>query len=1295
MGKIHAVEGDLLKIACELVRRRICSWVPLDNVFEVRGRKILNGLFGVAKTSTLDSGAPVLRLIMNLTGSNSTQRQLFGGCSTLPMITSWQSIVMDDGERLNMFQSDMSSAFYLFRLPLCWAPYLCFNVTVKGTEVGLMDNRLFALGCCVIPMGWINSVGIMQEISENLLKHQTLTLSSQVARGRPLPPWFTALLAEARSDNTCWWHIYLDNFCAGERLGASSATDWGRQCHEAAERCWREAGVISSEKKRVAGEITVQELGAEINGELGTLGISTAKLEKLCLTTLWALAQPRIERKTVQIIAGRWMFALQFRRPGMSLLQAVWKYVGGKEKATEKLLRQVRGELFSLVCCAPLFQCNLRAAVAPLVVASDASNSGGAVGVSETLTQEGKDFVSTTERIERGIPCQPAPILLVSLFNGIGGCFRAYDIAGLLPKGRIAVEINEDANRITARHWPGALQIKDIHTITRSVVREWSARFLQVAEIHVWAGFPCQDLCGAKAGRKNLMGKNSSLFWEIPRVVTLIKEEFGTTVVVKEVLENVQSMDKAAAEEISRAFGAWPYGLDCVDAVPLRRPRFCWTTEVIEGVIPGVVVESKSYWRQVQAQAEYPKTEQWIDPGFHWNGDGRDIVFPTCMRSIPRQAPPPKPAGLEKCSETTVQRWREDSFRYPPYQYQSQYLLCSDASWRLLNANEKELLLCYGWQHTKTAWSASRIKQNKVGYSDVRNSLLGDSFSIFSFVILAVVCSKRFLPTIPYVVLAGRMGLAPGFRAALRCSAPLARRLQYGFSTQDGSSISVEHLNRLLLRKTNHTGSDVRVITGEIMNAKTYPRQSVAAQWWHWREVFSKKWGHKQHINCLELESILMGVKYQILHHEFWIWGYFKSVIRMLRSVWLAKEDLAVGGFRKFSTRFLLTCWRLDCSWFFLTLNQRKIPLMLVQGGMVGRLIAGRFSKAERARQRSKIHLDDAALSLKTQQRYYCALRKLLPTIERCRCADDLDLKICNWIRRMWKSGEPLIYIGDGLCAMHFFMPWSKGKVPGAWKLFAVWRRLEVPSRAPPLTWDLVKSFSSYELSLGRHEMSSLLLLAFHCLLRTGELWQLYPEDILLGRSHGVLSLKGTKSGKRNAANESVSITNELVVESLRSLLSYRQQCGGPSRPLWSSSHAAFRSRFKVLCDRFDVQHHAFRPYSLRRGGATDLFQRTRSMECALLRGRWESSRVARIYISDGLSFLPSLRFTPKTQSMMSRFSYAWVHFTFLFLKLLKAVQLHLREGAWISWTFLSVLGVFFCGLESEPLPWSSYEPLP
>ena len=70
--------------------------------------------------------------------------------------------------------------------------------------------------------------------------------------------------------------------------------------------------------------------------------------------------------------------------------------------------------------------------------------------------------------------------------------------------------------------------------------------------------------------------------------------------------------------------------------------------------------------------------------------------------------------------------------------------------------------------------------------------------------------------------------------------------------------------------------------------------------------------------------------------------------------------------------------------------------------------------------------------------------------------------------------------------------------------------------------------------------------------------------------------------------------------------------------PLWSACGAAFRKRFAQLCHVFDLDSYNFRPYSLRRGGATDLFQRTQSMEAALIRGRWESSRVARIYISDG-----------------------------------------------------------------------------
>ena len=183
------------------------------------------------------------------------------------------------------------------------------------------------------------------------------------------------------------------------------------------------------------------------------------------------------------------------------------------------------------------------------------------------------------------------------------------------------------------------------------------------------------------------------------------------------------------------------------------------------------------------------------------------------------------------------------------------------STWRLVNANEKELLLGYGYRHTALAWSASKIKQDPVGYSDVRNSFLGDSFSIYSFCILAATCAKRFIPTVPYKLLVQRMGLAPGFRASVRCFAPLQHKLLYGSSKISPEALSqgCAGLNRLLLRRTNHTGSDIRVVSGEIMNSKTYPRQSICSQWWQWKEVFSKRWKRQNHINILELESVSFG----------------------------------------------------------------------------------------------------------------------------------------------------------------------------------------------------------------------------------------------------------------------------------------------------------------------------------------------------------------------------------------------------------------------------------------------------
>ena len=267
-GKIHINEGDKSSIANELVKRRICEWIPLSKVNTVRGVRVLNGLFGVAKPSKISDGRAVLRVIMNLTGSNATQRQIEGGCSGLPAITSWQSIIVEGSEQLKLFQSDMCSAFYLFKLPAVWRPHLAFNIAADGNDCGGDPGTTYVLSCSVIPMGWTNSVSVMQEISENLLRQGTLKPQNQVVRGQALPPWFTTLLSHAARGDKAWWHIYLDNFCAGERTWPGDPSTWGEMCHQAAEKCWREAGVISSEKKRVSASRIITELGAEASPTL-------------------------------------------------------------------------------------------------------------------------------------------------------------------------------------------------------------------------------------------------------------------------------------------------------------------------------------------------------------------------------------------------------------------------------------------------------------------------------------------------------------------------------------------------------------------------------------------------------------------------------------------------------------------------------------------------------------------------------------------------------------------------------------------------------------------------------------------------------------------------------------------------------------------------------------------------------------------------------------------------------------------------------------------------------------------
>ena len=858
-ARVHMDRDEQLELCQLLVERNICGWIAEQEVLRVGGVKVLNGLFAVGKGSFLASGKEVQRLIMNLKPSNSVLKQLQGATGDLPSISQYLSLVMTGTDRIEVHQSDMSSAFYLFRLPLPWFPYLSFNIGFDGARVGLQHGTFYHLCCKVIPMGWGSAVAIMQEIADRLTQIGQLPRSHQVRRRSPLPPWLVESLDKGEAQGRSWFHVYLDNFCAMERLQGDDVRAEGPLLHRQLEDSWGSMGVLSSAKKRVINALQALELGAEIDGANGFLGPSTERLLKLIQTTLVVLSKKTLRKKWVQVVTGRWVHILTFRRPGMIFFDAIWKFVA-QETYCVGLEMKARSELFGVCMAATLFRTNLKASVSEVTTASDASSSGGAVGQSRSLTTAGMSFTCADRAGNSGGII--IPVLVLSLFNGVGCCFRCYDLCGVTPRVAIAYDVSPEANRVTSRRWPFVQVKKDVRELTMEEMREWKYLYPDLEEIHVWGGFPCTDLSSAKWGRANLDGEASGLFYELVRILKDLKKILGFTFKIIYGIENVASMDAEAEQQITATLGVKPWLFDPCDAVPIHRPRYCWSNAELQPM-EGMTVEEHPRWLRIRLEHAYPEMEQWVEKGAVWPGGKEGYILPTAMKSIKRCRPPPRPAGLERSSFDTQQRWEADSFRFPPYQYRDEFIFWVGRKWRLASASERELLHGMGYEHTVLCWNAGDIKRDLQGFEDARKSLVGDSFNCYSFSFVAAMMTWKFQPVNHYHLLWNRMGMAPGFCCPLEIACPLQRDLCYG--PVQGVQL-IQDLHKSLLRRVNHTGSDVRVSTGMVFNPKSFPRQSVPSGWWNWGKVFACKWARQDHINSLELRSILHSLQWRVGH---------------------------------------------------------------------------------------------------------------------------------------------------------------------------------------------------------------------------------------------------------------------------------------------------------------------------------------------------------------------------------------------------------------------------------------------
>lgn len=216
--------------------------------------------------------------------------------------------------------------------------------------------------------------------------------------------------------------------------------------------------------------------------------------------------------------------------------------------------------------------------------------------------------------------------------------------------------------------------------------------------------------------------------------------------------------------------------------------------------------------------------------------------------------------------------------------------------------------------------------------------------------------------------------------------------------------------------------------------------------------------------------------------------------------------------------------------------------------------------------------------------------------------------------------GEGRALACDTVAAVQDLYPFLRGHLPGAWRLLKTWSSNELPNRAPPLPLEALRAMSGHALFANQPLFALSLLLGFHGLLRAGELLGIRKQHVVQAgpRSPAVISLGLTKSGKRAGASESVTIREE---ETLRRLWQWLMTPDSPTL-LCGTAH----SWRKAFNDCLSSCHLDFRPYSLRRGGATMYFGRHGSLDRLLVQGRWASSKTARIYINEGLAVLAELR---------------------------------------------------------------------
>ena len=89
--------------------------------------------------------------------------------------------------------------------------------------------------------------------------------------------------------------------------------------------------------------------------------------------------------------------------------------------------------------------------------------------------------------------------------------------------------------------------------------------------------------------------------------------------------------------------------------------------------------------------------------------------------------------------------------------------------------------------------------------------------------------------------------------------------------------------------------------------------------------------------------------------------------------------------------------------------------------------------------------------------------------------------------------------------------------------------------------------------------------------------------------------------------------------------------------PMLPKTDPEMRRALRHLILRCGLDPNEYKPYSLRRGGATHLYKIIGNMSSVIERGRWASVKTARIYVQEAEAMLKAMHLTTRQQDNIQK----------------------------------------------------------